>query len=233
MDLAYIDMTANRGDSIVHRRPAISKFIFTLCIIGGVVMAEGPLELAFLLTVLGGGYFLARISIGKIIHYAFYPAFFSLIFALFQFSNSFSAGMTVIMKAVTAAMALLLLVFTTPYPSLFGLLSNFLPQIIVDGMFFTYRIFFIMISEVRNLLTNLKIKGGYHPFRLLTNLKNLAGAIGVLFIHAFELSERMYKILTIRGYNGRLSVGKKAKLDYPDYILILFGINVIIMVVLL
>ncbi len=232
MDLALIDLMANKGDSVLHQSSAISKFFFVICVLIGIILADSLLDFLPLVGILLVGCLFAQISIQKMIHYALYPAFFSLLFAFIRFSVSLSAGLVVIFKAVTAAMALLLFIFTTPYPELFALINRFLPQILVDGMFFTYRIFFILIAEMRNLLTSVRLKGGYRPLGLLFNIKNLAGAIGVLFIHAFDLSEKMHQVLTIRGYNG-LKTDLQTKLGNSDYLTILAGLTVIILVVII
>lgn len=233
MDLAFIDLMANQGDSVLHRNSAISKFFFVLSILASAIIANRPLEFLPMLVVLIISYLLAEISLIKVAHYAVYPAFFSLIFALIRFTVSISAGFTVILKAVTAALALLLFIFTTPYPELFGLMSKFLPQVLVDGMFFTYRIFFILIGTMENFLKSIRLKGGYRPLGLLSNIKNLVGAIGVIFMHAFDMSERMHQVLTIRGYTGQIKTELRMNFRLADYLMIILGIGLIILVVII
>lgn len=233
MDLAWIDLTAHRGDSVLHRSSAISKFFFTLCMIISILLADTPIMLGGIAGVLLCGYRLAGISIVEVGHYALYPAIFSFPFAVFQFSISAAAGLTILLKAVTAAMVLLLLLFTTPYPEIFGILHRFLPRVLADGLFFTYRIFFILIKEIQNLLTHVRLRGGSAPYRLILNLKNIAAALGVLFIHSFDLSERMYHMLMIRGYTGRMVTERRVLFSGRDYILAAVGMIVMILVVIL
>lgn len=233
MDLAWIDLTANRGDSVLHRSSAISKFLCTLCIIASIILADTPLLLGMIAVVLLCGYRLAEISIMEMGHYALYPAIFSFPFAVLKLTVSMAAGLAIILKAVTAAMVLLLLIFTTPYPSLFGLLHRFLPGVLADGLFFTYRIFFILLQEIQNLLTHVRLRGGYTRFRLILNLKNIAAALGVLFIHSFDLSERMYQMLTIRGYTGRMVTERTNHWARRDYVLLAAGVVVIVLVIIL
>lgn len=232
MDLAFIDLTANRGTSVLHRSSAISKFIFTFTLILSIVLANHLSQLFLISAILLIGYLLAGLGIKEVGHYALYPAFFSVIFAIFKFTISFSAGMTVILKAITAALTLLLFIFTTPYPEIFGILRKFLPGVLVDGMFFTYRIFFILIKEVQNLLMHIRLRGGYQPLRFISNLKNIAGALGVLFIHSFDLSERMYQMLSIRGYTGHLHTERFIRFRTQDYLLVGAGVAAIILVVM-
>ncbi|MCK4257556.1 MAG: hypothetical protein KAX49_01165 [Halanaerobiales bacterium] len=232
MNLSYIDLIANKGDSMLHQSSAASKFLLTLSLIVSIILADQPIQLIMLVMVLLIGYRLANISLIKFGHYAIYPASFSLPFVIFKLSSVTTCSV-VILKAVTAALSLLLLIFTTPYPQIFGLLYRFLPGVLVEGMFFTYRIFFILISQIQNLLTIQKLRGGRSPIRVLGNLKNLAGVLGVLFIHAFDLSERMYQIMIIRGYTGHLGSSQEVYFHWRDLLLIITGIIVIVLVVIL
>lgn len=233
MDLAYIDLIANRGTSVLHKSSVVSKLLLTLSFIISIILAQNVLHLLVILAIIISGYRVAEISFLKIGHFALYPAFFSLVFAIFKFTVSYTAGMEVVLRAVTAALTLILLILTTPYYQIFSILNRLLPSILVDGLFFTYRIFFILLKEIDNLLTNLKLKGGYHPYRILFNLKNLAGSLGVLFIHSFDLSERMYQVLTIRGYTGHIQLEQDVSFVMRDYLLLLSGVSVILMVVIL
>lgn len=233
MDLAYIDLISSRGDSILHRSSAIAKCFFTFCMIVAILIAQMPGELVLVLAVLLGNYLIAGVSLKEAGHYALYPAFFSLAFAVFQLTVSITAGVIMILKAVTAALALLLLIFTTPYPEVFALMRRFLPRVLVDAMFFTYRIFFILLKEIRDLLTSIRLKGGNQRGQIFQNIKSLASALGVLFIHSFEMSERMYQVLLIRGYTGVLHTDREMSLQGWDYLLFITGIAVIGLVVIL
>ena len=79
-----------------------------------------------------------------------------------------------------------------------------MPAILVDGMFFAYRIFFILTERLGNALTVIKMRGGLSPSNIIFNIRNLAGVIGIIFIDAFGMAERMYQIYSLRGYDGRL-----------------------------
>lgn len=233
MDIAFVDFVATHGDSFLHRSSIIAKLFLLLSLIISAMLANRLLQFVPLIILLFIGYLSAGIPLRKVCHYALYPAFFSLIFAFFKFTSSFALGLIVISKAITVALALLLFILTTPYPELFGILSRFLPSILVDGMFFTYRILFILLRQVKNLLTNVRLKGGYHPWRLFFNLRNLAGAIGVIFIHAFDLSERMHQVLMVRGYGGQIKLDYQHKFHQIDLLICVLGIGINILVVIL
>lgn len=233
MDLARIDLIANKGASVLHKSSVVSKLLLALSFIISIILAQSIVHLLVILAIISIGYWVAKISLVKMGHFALYPVFFSLVFAIFKFSISYTEGMVVVLRAITAALTLILLILTTPYYQIFFVLNRFLPTVLVDGLFFTYRIFFILLKEVDNLLISLKLKGGYHPYRILFNLKNLAGALGVLFIHSFDVSERMYQVLTIRGYIGHLQMEQDVNFAMRDIFLLLSGVSVILMVVIL
>ncbi len=119
------------------------------------------------------------------------------------------------------------LILTTPYVEIFSILSIIFPSLVVDILFFTYRSFFILLEKLENIMKNIKLKGGYHFFDIIRNLKNIAGIIGLLIIHSFEMSERMYKIYSLRGYDGKLPQGNiKIINSNLDYLIIAAGIAV-------
>lgn len=234
MDIAYIDQLANQGDGYLHKASAVSKIVLTASMIAAVVVSKRAVELLFILFVLIVVNLLHKLPLKKIIHFIFYPAFFSMVFALTRLIYSFEAGIVVILKAVVAAMAMVLLITTTPYPEVFAFFRAFLPAVVVDGMLFTYRIFFILLERIQKALTIVKLRGGFRPSNIWFNIKNLAGVIGVLFIYAFDMSERMYHIYSLRGYEGRMAQGFQwYRFKKKDYIPLGISVLIITAVVIL
>ncbi|MDK2800181.1 MAG: cobalt/nickel transport system permease protein [Clostridiales bacterium] len=230
MDIAYIDQLANNGKGYLHKASVISKILLTVSLMVSVVVSNRLIQLLFIFLLLILLNIFNRLPLAKILHFAAYPAFFSLVFAMTRFMYSVEAGFIVILKAVDAAITMILLITTTPYPEIFSFLRLFLPKVVVDGMFFTYRIFFILLEKLQKTLVIIKLRGGFKPSNLLFNVKNLAGVIGVLFIHAFDMSERMYNIYSLRGYEGKiLQENRWYKLKKLDYIPI--GISIMIIAV--
>ncbi|MGI9952829.1 energy-coupling factor transporter transmembrane component T [Moorellaceae bacterium AZ2] len=202
MHLADMDYLAFRGESLWHRASAPSKIFFTLAVIAGVVAAQSPVLLASILVLQLGLLQTAGVPLRRFGHLLFYPAFFAGLFALSCPASSWAATFTVVIKSLTAASSLLLLAATTGAPVVFGCLRLFLPAVIADALFLTYRSFFILSGRLGNFLTALKVKGGYSPAKILLNLRSAAGALGVLLIYSLEASERMDKVLALRGYRA-------------------------------
>lgn len=233
MHLAAIDQMANNGESIVHRAKGIYKISFSFVILFLVIFSRDIFRLGGVIAALIGMIMLSKIPIKEVFHLALYPIFFSLIFALFRVQESLTAGIIVVLKALGAALSMLFLITTTSYIEIFGLFSLFLPAILVDIFVFTYRSFFILLDRIENLMRFIRLRGGYQFFRILLNIKNISAAIGVMLIHSFDMSERMYYIYALRGYNGRIVFNNKFfPMTRYDAFLILLGILFIIWVVI-
>lgn len=204
MHLAEIDYISNNGRSLLHRCNIFTKFILVLSLLVSFLITNSFEKLLGLISVVIILFIIGKVPFKKIAHLSIYPVFFSLIFAFIISRQSWVMGVVIILRALGAALTMLFLITTTPYVDVFAFLSLFMPSLLVDIFIFTYRSFFILIEKVENLLKNIRLKGGYSPINIIKNLKNIAGAMGVLIIHSFEMSERMYKIYTLRGYNGRI-----------------------------
>lgn len=228
MHLAAIDYMANNGDSFLHRARPLTKVVISFLFLISLVISNHLYKAAVLLVVTIILIFLSKVNIRQILHLAAYPLVFSLIFAFIRMQQSWVLGVLVLMKALGAALNMLLLLATTPYTDLFGLLSFFLPSVIVDVFLFTYRSLFILLEKLENMVKNIRLRGGIHPSRLFFNLKNLAGAVGVMTIHAFDMSERLYRIYSLRGYEGKIPIDNEWQPpSLADGLLFLFALIVL------
>ncbi|SFP86051.1 energy-coupling factor transporter transmembrane component T family protein [Caldicoprobacter faecalis] len=229
MHLAAIDQMASSGTSVFHRAGVPSKLLMMLCLLGAVIGSSDVLALGVLMVILLILHLMARVRFKEIVHLLFYPVFFSLLFALLKFQESWASGLLVVFKGTGAALVTLFLLATTPWVEIFAFLSAYLPGLLVDIFLFTYRSFFILIDQVDSLLRSIKMKGGYHPFSLAMNLKNMAAAVGLILLHSFEMSERMYKIYLLRGYDGGIPITRRWwKLGYPDGVVIILSAFIVV-----
>lgn len=229
MHLAEMDYMASNGTSLFHRASVPYKMLMTLCFLGVVISSSNVISLGILIAVLLILYLMARVRFKEILHLLLYPVFFSLLFAAFRFQESWTSGLLIMFKGIGAALVTLFLLATTPWVEVFAFLSAYLPGLLVDIFLFTYRSFFILIDQVDNLLRSIKIKGGYHPFNMVMNIKNMAAVVGLILLHSFEMSQRMYKIYLLRGYDGGVPIKRRWwKLDYSDGIVIAISLFVLV-----
>ena len=225
MNIAHIDNISVNGDSVIHRSGGAAKIIFAVFILSGFLFSTEINKVLLLGVILIIASIISKIPLDTAFGLLIYPLFFSSFFALLIIRESPQEGLLIILKATGAAYSMILLILTTPYIEIFSILSLIFPSVIIDILFFTYRSFFILLEKMENIMKSIKLKGGYHFLDISKNLKNIAGIIGLLIIHSFEMSERMYKIYSLRGYDGKLPQGDmKIIRGNKDYIIILAGI---------
>ena len=209
MDIAALDRWAVQGESPWHRAAPLAKIGATALFIAAVVMSHHVAALVTLYLALAALMAWARLPLRRVLVIAAYPALFAVLFAVSRWDGTWQMPATILLKAVGAAMAMVLLITTTPYPDLFAALSRVLPHLISDALFMTYRSFFLLLEGMDHLITALRLRGGLQRRQPLRTIKNLALALGVLLIHALDLSRRLYDVLLVRGYRGRFPTGQR------------------------
>ena len=229
MHLAEIDRISNNTYSYFHRALVGSKVFFTVFMVMAFIMNDSILRGLVLLGMILFSFWIGKVPIRVVLQLALYPAFFSSIFALMEMGNSIEGGFLIIVRAVGAGMTMALLITTTPYTDLFSFLSLGMPTLLVDVFMFTYRGIFILIEKTTNLMKSMRLRGGYHSFNIFKNAKNIVGTIGVIIITSFDMSERMYKIYSLRGYKGGIkSEVALWPLKIEDVLIMLVAIGAVI-----
>ncbi len=202
MELAQIDLWATGGRSVWHRASALGKLIATALLIAAVVISDDwrvlvAIYLAILLSIAS-----ARLPVFKIALIGAYPAIFTILFALSQ-TGGWNVVFLILARALTAALAMLLLIATTPYVDIFAALGRLLPALLADGLFVTYRSFFILLDTFGRLLVGLRLRCAYSRWKW-KGFQELAEIAGVTFLRALDLAEHSHAVLRLRGYGGRI-----------------------------
>ncbi len=202
MELAQVDLWATSGRSVWHRASALGKLVATVLLIAAVVVSSdwrvlAAIYLATLLSIAS-----ARLPVFKIALIGAYPAIFTILFALSQ-TGGWNVVLLILARALTAALAMLLLIATTPYVDIFAALGRLLPSLLADGLFATYRSFFILLATFGQLLVGLRLRGAYSPLKW-KGFQELAEIVGVTFLRALDLAEHSHAVLRLRGYAGRI-----------------------------
>jgi len=202
IQLSYLDYSAVEGKSRLHRLPAAVKIAGMVFVLLGVLTLRSlPLlfSLYLLLVVL---FFISRVPL-KIFSLTFYPLIFAF---LFIFLSGFQIHfiLMIFFRVLCGSTGVVLLLATTPYPSIFRLLGKVLPSLFVTALFLTYRSVFILLAVLEETEHAIYLRGGFqwrHPWRSLINISN---AFGHLVIKGIEASERMYESMTLRGFKNRI-----------------------------
>ncbi|MEM7007535.1 MAG: energy-coupling factor transporter transmembrane component T [Thermodesulfobacteriota bacterium] len=205
MDVSIIDYYANHGDSFLHKAKPFWKIVFTTLVIASIILTNELYLLLGIYVALLSLAFWTRLSVVKIVTIALYPALFALIFAFAMWNGSWIRASVIMLKALSAALCMVLLIVTTPYPDVFNVIRPIMPRIIAEGLFVTYRSVFILLELTDDLIKGLKVRGGLTRRRYFSNIKNFSSGIGLLLVRGFDLSEKFYGVMNIRGYGGKIS----------------------------
>ena len=209
MDVSSIDYYANHGTSFLHRARALSKIVFDALVIAAVVISDSFYLLLAVYISLFTVVIWTRLPVLKIAAIAAYPAIFAVIFAAASWNGSWLNAGVIVLKALSAALAMVILIVTTPYPDIFSTIGPVLPKIVTEGLFLTYRSLFVLLELTDNLVKGLRVRGGLTHGRYVKNIVNFSSGIGLLLVRGLDLSEKYYGVLKVRGYSGRISGGAR------------------------
>ena len=75
------------------------------------------------------------------------------------------------------------------------------PKVFVQMLLFTYRYIFVFIAEMKRMDVGMQARGFIKQPNLYT-LKVLGNFVGTLLVRSFERTERVYKAMLSKGYQG-------------------------------
>jgi cobalt/nickel transport system permease protein len=200
-----VDLSATTGVSPLHRAAPAVKLIAFALVVAAVVVQRNLLLVCGVLAVLVAVAAGCRLRLRAVLGLAAYPGLFALVFA-FAAAPDPVTGALFVAKAVAAALVAVILMFTTPYPQVFAPLQRVVPEVVGDAMLMTYRSLFLLAEKFDNLLRAVRLRSGLaagHPVRAA---RAATSALGALVLYSFDLSQREYDVLRLRGYDGHLRV---------------------------
>jgi cobalt/nickel transport system permease protein len=217
IDVAKIDYWAASGSGPFHRASIVAKIGFLLLVLAASLGSKSPRPLALgyvLILVVAAG---ARLPWLRIMVLSLYAAVFTILYII-SLRGSLLLHLVLIVKAVTPALAVLMLIVSTPYPRIFSLLSAMLPEILAAGLFATYRTLFILLDMMGNFVAAIRLRGGFSPGSLYKNSANISKGIGMLLVRAVERSSRLYAVMVVRGYSGSMAEKASLRLHREDWL---------------
>jgi len=196
LNIGLADHFACTGQSVLHRLAAGAKLLCMGLLIAATVSTREPL----LVLAIGAGLLLATllsgISLGRLLLFAIYPASFFFLLGVGTGFSGLAATLLLLAKALVCMLATVILMFTTPYPAVMALVGRFLPQGLGQVLLLCYRSLFILGGLLSEILTALRLRGGLRP-------RQLAAGLGLLVVRGSELAEQHYRVMQLRGYDGR------------------------------
>jgi energy-coupling factor transporter transmembrane protein EcfT len=204
LDVAIVDYWASAGRSPWHRVSAAAKLVLVGAVIASAVFSSSLPFLAGLYLLVWLLVLLAGLPPGRVGALAVYPALFSAVFVLSRWDGTWTTPAIYLLRALTAGLAAVWLVGTTPYPDLFAPLSRVLPRLVGDALFLSYRAFFTLAGKFVSLAVALRLRGGFGKAGPWHALNNLGQGLGTLVLFSAERSQRLYAVMALRGHSGRV-----------------------------
>ncbi len=231
IDVARMDHWASSGSGPMHRASTLSKLLFLLFVVAAAVTAKSPYPL-----MVGYGGILAvaalsRLPWTRMALLSLYAAVFALLYGI-SLRGGWWLFLLLIFKAITPSLAMLSLIVSTPYPKIFSLISSALPEMFAAGLFMTYRTLFILLDMMDNFAAAIRLRGGFSPGSLFKNSANISRGIAMLLVRAVERASRLYAVMSVRGYSGSMAERGKIRFFRTDWIPILTGTVVFLIVIL-
>ena len=231
IDVARIDHWAASGTGILHRASPVAKVIFLLLVVSAAVLSKNPYAL------MAGYLLLISVSVAaglpwqRVMVLSWYAAVFALLYSL-SFRGGFWIRALFVMKAITPSCAMLMLIVSTPYPKIFALLSEVLPEMITSGLFMTYRTLFILLDMMDNFGAAIRLRGGFSPGSLYKNSANISKGIAMMLVRAVERASRIYAVMVVRGYSGSMAERRLIRLERTDWLPLVTGCVVLLLVII-
>jgi cobalt/nickel transport system permease protein len=188
----------SRGSSSLHRRDPRAKIVTLLVLLVALSTTHRSFEAvaAGMAAILACGILASGIPIGSALLRAAVVLPFSLAFALFAIiAGEPRQAMLLAGKSYLSALAVLLLVSTTPLPELLhGLGKLGVPRFLLLVTQFLYRYLFVLSAEVQHMRIASASRG--------RSYRAAAGAIAMLFARAYGRAEIIHHAMLARGFRG-------------------------------
>lgn len=203
MDVRAVDLSAVSGRSRLHRASPVTKIAAFGLVLAAVVVQQNVLVVAGILFAVAALAIGSRLPARLVFGLAAYPGIFAIVFA-FAAAPDPLTGSLFVAKAVGAALCAVVLVCTTPYPQVFAPIQRIVPEVVGDAMLMTYRSIFLLAEKFDRLRVAVRLRAGLARRQPLRAARATAAALGGLVLYAFDLSQREYDVMRLRGYQGRL-----------------------------
>ena len=227
MDVQFIDELAANGRTPLHDALPWAKIAASAALLAASIAARTP-------SVAGAAaaavVLFASASRSQLRHaaaMALYPVFFAGLFALGWIRSGPLFALTVVIKAFSAGLVAATLITTTPFVDIFAAISRITPALVSDALFMAYRSFFVLVNELQDLLRAVRLRGGAGR-SLMEQLRTYGQVLGVVVLHSADMTERMYRVMIVRGYSRRIESAREWPSPRPlDYLLIAYAVTVL------
>ncbi len=231
IDVARIDHWASSGSGPMHKASPLAKMLFLLFVVAAAVTAKSPYPLIAGYAGILAVAVLSRLPWTRMVMLSLYAVVFALLYGV-SLRGGWWIFTLLVFKAITPSLAMITLIVSTPYPKIFSLISAVLPEMLAAGLFMTYRTLFILLDMMDNFAAAIRLRGGFSPGSLFKNSANISRGIAMLLVRAVERASRLYAVMSVRGYSGSMAERGEISFTRADWLHILTGTLVLMMVMI-
>jgi cobalt/nickel transport system permease protein len=228
-EIYLVDLYANKKNSIIHKSSPILKIIFTFTFLFLLIFSKDYLKIFIYLGIIFSLVFLSKLPFFKLLKWSLYGLIFGLMFALSQLFYSWNLALFTLLKVFSCILLMIWFTTSTGFIELF----SFVPfKTLKNMLLLTYRFFFMIVDSFSRRLKIANVRG-LNQSKFLVRLKSLSNIIAHELIHTLEKAERVYKLMILRGFDGKISLNKKVKLSLNDLVIFLYLTGVILIWIIL
>lgn len=212
----------SRGASPLHRRDPRAKLIALAVFLVTLATAHRNLPLfgAVLFALLLAGFLRAGIPVRAALARACVVFPFTLPFAVMSWiAGDAARGESMALKSYLSALAVLLLVSTTPIAKLLrGLEAAGVPRFLLMVAQFLYRYLFVISEEAQHMRGAALARGASARGALArrARFQAAAGAVGALFARSYSRAEEIHRAMLARGFTGRFPTAQELRFGGAD-----------------
>ena len=192
-DIDRMDRLAATGTSLLHRASPLARVLATALVVAAAVLAGQVVPLLAIAALLLGGAVLSGAGPGRVLLRSTAPLpFLAAVLLLHRETGAERMGILVL-RAMDSAMALVLLLSTTPSADVLRVLGAVLPRDLTAALAVLYRSLFILLRASSHMMEAARLRG----------VRGATGPmVGGLLLHAFERTENVACVMHVRGVDA-------------------------------
>lgn len=153
-------------------------------------------------------------------------------FQILGYREGFVRGIILMCRVLAGISTLLFLTMSTSINKLIFAAKWFhIPNAFLEVLTITYRYIFVLFDEMSSVKNAQKIRLGFSSYN--KSMKSFGSISGIIILRAIDKSEKLYKAMKSRGYNGQqIKVYYEAKFMKNDWIVtVSLSITVVVMII--
>lgn len=222
-DIYLVDVYANTTKSVIHSCSVIAKTVFTMLLLFFIIFFKSYVKLGIAIILIFSLVLLSRLPFFKILKWSAYALIFGLLFAVSQLFYSYPTAILTVMRVFASSSLMIWFITSTGFIPLFSLVPV---KTIKNMLILTYRFFFMIVDNFNRRIKIANLRG-VSSAKPITKINSLSNIIAHELIHTIDKAEKVYKIMILRGFDGKMNLSGRFKFSKKDSIMLIYLIGVI------